>query len=235
MSSSARNLSGGRSASAPVCVAAGAVVPAARPQVRCCDGELLLPPWRERMAGASEAEGRCLYAGSVRNVPKSAGTAKDRMQGVYRRHRLSSNVVAESVGKVQPNQWHNLQLALDLRPSQQAWLGRSLDRLVEHSGGVAQGGFVCGWIDAAKAHPSNAQAPHVTPKSQEQKVSYIAPARPGAPRAGRSRPRQQAAALRHRRQHFQKHIQLCGAGNRQSAGIASSLSTDSLYRETRPI
>ena len=34
------------------------------------------------------------------------------------------------------------ELALDLRPSQQARLGRSLDRLVEHPGGVAQAACV---------------------------------------------------------------------------------------------
>jgi uncharacterized protein (TIGR00369 family) len=48
-----------------------------------------------------------------------------------------------------------------------------------HSGGVAQGGFVCGWIDAAMAYASIAQSPDVTPMSLELKVSYFAPARPG--------------------------------------------------------
>ena len=48
-----------------------------------------------------------------------------------------------------------------------------------HSGGVAQGGFVCGWIDAAMAHASIAQAPEMTPMSLEMKVTYFAPARPG--------------------------------------------------------
>ncbi|ODT85709.1 PaaI family thioesterase [Phenylobacterium sp. SCN 70-31] len=62
-----------------------------------------------------------------------------------------------------------------------------------HSGGVAQGGFVCGWIDAAMAHASISQSPDVTPMSLELKVSYFAPARPGRvlaegwiERAGRS-------------------------------------------------
>jgi uncharacterized protein (TIGR00369 family) len=49
-----------------------------------------------------------------------------------------------------------------------------------HSGGVAQGGFVCGWIDAAMAHASLSLAPEMTPMSLELKVSYFAPARPGA-------------------------------------------------------
>ncbi|MDB5475038.1 MAG: PaaI family thioesterase [Phenylobacterium sp.] len=48
-----------------------------------------------------------------------------------------------------------------------------------HSGGVAQGGFVCGWIDAAMAHASMSLMPEMTPMSLELKVSYFAPARPG--------------------------------------------------------
>ena len=48
-----------------------------------------------------------------------------------------------------------------------------------HSGGVAQGGFVCGWIDAAMAHASISLLPEMTPMSLELKVSYFAPARPG--------------------------------------------------------
>ena len=48
-----------------------------------------------------------------------------------------------------------------------------------HSGGVAQGGFICGWIDSAMAHASLTIAPEMTPMSLELKVSYFAPARPG--------------------------------------------------------
>jgi len=48
-----------------------------------------------------------------------------------------------------------------------------------HSGGVAQGGFVCGWIDAAMAHASMSLLPDMSPMSLELKVSYFAPARPG--------------------------------------------------------
>jgi len=48
-----------------------------------------------------------------------------------------------------------------------------------HSGGVAQGGFVCAWIDTAMAHASIALLPDMTPMSLELKVSYFAPARPG--------------------------------------------------------
>ncbi|ATQ43323.1 PaaI family thioesterase [Caulobacter mirabilis] len=49
-----------------------------------------------------------------------------------------------------------------------------------HSGGVVQGGFVTGWIDAAMAHAAIAMAgPGVVPMSLELKVSFFAPARPG--------------------------------------------------------
>ncbi len=49
-----------------------------------------------------------------------------------------------------------------------------------HSGGVVQGGFVSGWIDAAMAHAAIAMGgPDVSPMTLELKVSYFAPARPG--------------------------------------------------------
>jgi acyl-CoA thioesterase len=49
-----------------------------------------------------------------------------------------------------------------------------------HSGGVAQGGFVCGWIDAAMAHATMSEGGEpMTPMSLELKVSFFAPARPG--------------------------------------------------------
>jgi acyl-CoA thioesterase len=48
-----------------------------------------------------------------------------------------------------------------------------------HSGGVAQGGFVCAWIDAAMAHASITLEPEMTPMSLDLNVSYFAPARPG--------------------------------------------------------
>ena len=46
-----------------------------------------------------------------------------------------------------------------------------------HSGGVAQGGFVCGWIDAAMAHASLSLAPEMTPMSLEMKVTCFAEGR----------------------------------------------------------
>lgn len=49
-----------------------------------------------------------------------------------------------------------------------------------HSGGVVQGGFVTGWIDAAMAHAAIAKnGDGVTPMTLELKVSFFAPARSG--------------------------------------------------------
>jgi len=49
-----------------------------------------------------------------------------------------------------------------------------------HSGGVVQGGFVTGWIDAAMAHAAIAlNGTEVVPMTLELKTSFFAPARPG--------------------------------------------------------
>ncbi|MDO9338697.1 MAG: PaaI family thioesterase [Caulobacteraceae bacterium] len=49
-----------------------------------------------------------------------------------------------------------------------------------HSGGVVQGGFVTGWIDAAMAHALIARhGEGFVPMSLELKVSFFASARPG--------------------------------------------------------
>jgi acyl-CoA thioesterase len=49
-----------------------------------------------------------------------------------------------------------------------------------HSGGVAQGGFVAGWIDAAMAHAVMAKFGFdPVPITLELKISYFAPANPG--------------------------------------------------------
>lgn len=49
-----------------------------------------------------------------------------------------------------------------------------------HSGGVAQGGFVAGWIDAAMAHAVIAKfGTERIPISLELKVSYFAATNPG--------------------------------------------------------
>ena len=49
-----------------------------------------------------------------------------------------------------------------------------------HSGGVVQGGFISGWMDAAMAHAAMARnGPGIVPMTLELKVSYFAPTRPG--------------------------------------------------------
>ncbi len=49
-----------------------------------------------------------------------------------------------------------------------------------HSGGVVQGGFITGWIDAAMAHAAVAKhGADVVPMTLELKVSFFSPARPG--------------------------------------------------------
>ena len=49
-----------------------------------------------------------------------------------------------------------------------------------HSGGIVQGGFVTGWIDAAMAHVVMAQSKDAAnPLSLEIKVSFLKPATPG--------------------------------------------------------
>ena len=49
-----------------------------------------------------------------------------------------------------------------------------------HSGGVVQGGFISGWIDAAMAHAAMAKnGPGIVPMTLELKVSYFVPTRPG--------------------------------------------------------
>lgn len=49
-----------------------------------------------------------------------------------------------------------------------------------HSGGVAQGGFVAGWIDAAMAHAVIARyGTDQVPISLELKISFFAPTNPG--------------------------------------------------------
>ncbi|HSG87902.1 MAG TPA: PaaI family thioesterase [Pseudomonadales bacterium] len=53
-----------------------------------------------------------------------------------------------------------------------------------HSGGVAQGGFVTGWIDSAMAHAAIARyGTDVWVATLEIKVSFFKPARPGTVRA----------------------------------------------------
>ena len=49
-----------------------------------------------------------------------------------------------------------------------------------HSGGIVQGGFVTGWIDAAMAHVVIAKSGRqLSPLSLEIKISFLQSARPG--------------------------------------------------------
>lgn len=65
-------------------------------------------------------------------------------------------------------------------PAGRARIEYEAGRHLCHSGGVVQGGFVTGWIDAAMAHAAIAMAgPDVVPMSLELKVSFFAPVRPG--------------------------------------------------------
>ena len=69
---------------------------------------------------------------------------------------------------------------VDIDPTGEASLEFQAGAHMCHSGGVVQGGFVTGWIDAAMAHAAMAMAgPDVVPMSLELKVSFFAPARPG--------------------------------------------------------
>ena len=73
-----------------------------------------------------------------------------------------------------------LERIVSLDPAGRAVLEYNAGLHLCHSGGVVQGGFVTGWIDAAMAHAAVAMsAPDVTPMSLELKVSFFAPTRPG--------------------------------------------------------
>ncbi|MDP1631152.1 MAG: PaaI family thioesterase [Caulobacter sp.] len=69
---------------------------------------------------------------------------------------------------------------LEMNPEGRARIEYEAGLHMCHSGGVVQGGFVSGWIDAAMAHAVIAMAGNtVVPMSLELKVSFFAPARPG--------------------------------------------------------
>ena len=49
-----------------------------------------------------------------------------------------------------------------------------------HSGGVVQGGYITGWIDAAMAHAAITRSDHqLSPATLEIKMVFYKPARPG--------------------------------------------------------
>lgn len=69
---------------------------------------------------------------------------------------------------------------VNLDPEGRATLEYEVREGMCHSGGVAQGGFVTGWIDAAMAHAATARhGDGIVPMSLELKVSFFAPTRPG--------------------------------------------------------
>jgi acyl-CoA thioesterase len=70
---------------------------------------------------------------------------------------------------------------IEMDPTGRARLEYQAGQHMCHSGGVVQGGFVTGWIDAAMAHAAIAMGgPDIVPMSLELKVSFFAPARPGS-------------------------------------------------------
>lgn len=69
---------------------------------------------------------------------------------------------------------------IEMDPEGRAKLEYEASPAMCHSGGVVQGGFITGWIDAAMAHAVIAMAgPGIVPMSLELKVSFFAPTRPG--------------------------------------------------------
>ena len=84
---------------------------------------------------------------------------------------MSDNSLAETMGFTRV-------IALD--PAGRAQLEYAASMAQCHSGGVVQGGFVTGWIDAAMANAVIAKVGEgVVPMTLEIKVSFFAPARPG--------------------------------------------------------
>ena len=69
---------------------------------------------------------------------------------------------------------------IETDPAGRASLEYEAKREQCHSGGVVQGGFISGWIDAAMAHAAIARnGEGIVPMTLELKVSYFAPTRPG--------------------------------------------------------
>ena len=69
---------------------------------------------------------------------------------------------------------------VEIDPAGRAVLEYEAKQAQCHSGGVVQGGFVTGWIDAAMAHAAIAlTGDQIVPMTLELKVSFFAPARPG--------------------------------------------------------
>jgi len=85
-----------------------------------------------------------------------------------------------STGVEDLNRTLGLVRRIEMNPEGRAVLEYEAGLHMCHSGGVVQGGFVTGWIDAARAHAAIAMSgPGIVPMSLELKVSFFAPARPG--------------------------------------------------------
>ncbi|MFM5895293.1 MAG: PaaI family thioesterase [Novosphingobium sp.] len=73
-----------------------------------------------------------------------------------------------------------LERIVEIDPAGRAILEYRATPEQSHSGGVVQGGFVTGWIDAAMAHAVMAvPGDEMVPMTLEIKVSFFAPTRPG--------------------------------------------------------
>lgn len=69
---------------------------------------------------------------------------------------------------------------VEIDPAGRAKLEYRATQAQSHSGGVVQGGFVTGWIDAAMAHAvMGIPGLDAVPMSLEIKVSFFVPTRPG--------------------------------------------------------
>lgn len=91
---------------------------------------------------------------------------------------MADSITAPVAGDL--NETLGLVRIVEMNPAGRATLEYMAGAHMCHSGGVVQGGFVTGWIDAAMAHAAMAMAgPEVMPMSLELKVSFFAPARPG--------------------------------------------------------
>jgi len=85
--------------------------------------------------------------------------------------RPEAEVLSQTLGLVQ---------IIEMNPEGRARLEYLAAPHMCHSGGVVQGGFVTGWIDAAMAHAAiAASGPDIVPMTLEIKVSFFAPTRPG--------------------------------------------------------
>lgn len=87
---------------------------------------------------------------------------------------------ARPTGVEDLNQTLGLVRRIEMNPEGRAVIEYEAGLHMCHSGGVVQGGFITGWIDAAMAHAAIAMAgTDIVPMSLELKVSFFAPTRPG--------------------------------------------------------